>query len=60
MAPMDIVVRDLRIRHGMLASRRAGSGMGLPPDLFSPEEERFGIHAGRWKPPSCWRWRRST
>jgi creatinine amidohydrolase len=46
MAPMDIVVRDLRIRHGMLAVAASWFAMGLPPGLFSPEEERFGIHAG--------------
>lgn len=46
MAAMDIVVRDLRIRHGMLAVAASWFGMGLPPGLFLPEEERFGIHAG--------------
>jgi creatinine amidohydrolase len=46
MAAMDIVARDLRIRHGMLAVAASWFGMGLPPGLFSPEEERFGIHAG--------------
>ena len=45
-APMDIVARDLRIRHGMLAVAASWFGMGLPPGLFHPEEERFGIHAG--------------
>ena len=46
MAAMDMVARDLRIRHGMLAVAASWFGMGLPPGLFSPEEERFGIHAG--------------
>jgi creatinine amidohydrolase len=45
-APMDIVARDLRIRHGMLVVAANWFAMGLPPGLFTPEEERFGIHAG--------------
>ena len=39
-------MRDLRIRHGMLAVAASWFGMGLPPGLFPLEEERFGIHAG--------------
>lgn len=46
MAAMDIVARELRIRHGMLAVAASWFAMGLPPGLFTPEEERFGIHAG--------------
>lgn len=45
-APMDIVARDLRLRHKMLVVAANWFAMGLPPDLFTPEEERFGIHAG--------------
>jgi creatinine amidohydrolase len=45
-APMDIVARDLRLRHRMLVVAANWFAMGLPPDLFTPEEERFGIHAG--------------
>ena len=45
-APMDIVARDLRIRHRMLVVAANWFAMGLPPGLFTPEEERFGIHAG--------------
>jgi creatinine amidohydrolase len=45
-APMDIVARDLRIRHKMLVVAANWFAMGLPPGLFTPEEERFGIHAG--------------
>ena len=45
-AVMDIVARDLRIRHGMLAVAANWFAMGLPPGLLSAEEERFGIHAG--------------
>jgi creatinine amidohydrolase len=45
-APMDIVVRDLRIKHGMLTVAANWFAMGLPEGLISPAEERFGIHAG--------------
>lgn len=45
-APMDIVARDLRIRHRMLVVAANWFAMGMPPGLFTPEEERFGIHAG--------------
>jgi len=45
-APMDIVARDLRLRRKMLVVAANWFAMGLPPGLFTPEEERFGIHAG--------------
>jgi creatinine amidohydrolase len=45
-APMDIVARDLRIRHRMLVVAANWFAMGLPEGLFSAEEMRFGIHAG--------------
>ena len=45
-AVMDIVARDLRIRHGMLTVAANWFAMGFPPGLLTPEEERFGIHAG--------------
>lgn len=45
-APMDIVARDLRLRHKMLVVAANWFAMGMPPGLFTPEEERFGIHAG--------------
>jgi creatinine amidohydrolase len=45
-APMDIVARDLRIRHGMLVVAANWFAMGLPEGLFTPDETRFGIHAG--------------
>jgi creatinine amidohydrolase len=43
---MEIVVRDLRVRLNMLAVGASTYGLGLPPGLFSPEERRYGIHAG--------------
>jgi creatinine amidohydrolase len=43
---IGIVARELRIRHGMMAVKTAFSRFGLPQDLFSEEEARFGIHAG--------------
>jgi creatinine amidohydrolase len=45
-APMDIVARDLRIRHRMLVVAANWFAMGLPEGLFTDEETRFGIHAG--------------
>ncbi len=45
-APMDIVARDLRIRHKMLVVAANWFAMGLPEALFPAEELRFGIHAG--------------
>jgi creatinine amidohydrolase len=45
-APMDIVARDLRVKHGMLTVAANWFGMGLPEGLISADEERFGIHAG--------------
>ncbi|MES2414053.1 MAG: creatininase family protein [Pseudomonadota bacterium] len=50
---LDVVARDLRARLGMLVYSvnwfnlpLAASGGGSVNDLFSPEEHRFGIHAG--------------
>ncbi len=45
-APMDIVARDLRVRHRMLTIAASWFAQGLPEGLFSPRERRFGIHAG--------------
>lgn len=43
---VEIVARDLRLRHRMLAVVASWSSMGKPEGLFSPEELRFGFHAG--------------
>lgn len=45
-APMDIVARDLRVKHGMLTVAANWFGMGLPEGLIPTGEQRFGIHAG--------------
>lgn len=45
-ATMDIVVRDLRIEHNMLAFSVNWFGFGLPDGLFSDDEQLVGIHAG--------------
>lgn len=45
-APMDIVARDLRIKHKMIVVAANWFAMGLPDGLVSPEEDRHGIHAG--------------
>jgi creatinine amidohydrolase len=46
MAPMDIVVRDLRIRHGMLAVAASWFAMGQPEGMLTANEARHGVHAG--------------
>jgi creatinine amidohydrolase len=43
---MDIVARELRIRHGMLAVATAWARFGQPEGLFPPEEIALGIHGG--------------
>jgi len=45
-APMDIVVRDLRIRHGMIAVAASWFAMGQPAGLLTEDEARHGVHAG--------------
>jgi creatinine amidohydrolase len=44
--PVEIVARDLRIRHGMLAVACNWFHLPLPEGMFTAEEMRFGIHAG--------------
>lgn len=46
MAPMDIMVRDLRIRHGMLAVAASWFAMGQPEGMLTADEARHGVHAG--------------
>lgn len=43
---MDIVARDLRIQHQMLAFSVNWFGFGLPEGLYSDDELSVGIHAG--------------
>ena len=45
-ALIDVVARELRVRHGMLAAFTAWSWLGQPADLFPADELRLGIHAG--------------
>ena len=45
-AVMDIVARDLRVKHKMLCVAANWFAMGLPEGLLTPDEDRFGIHAG--------------
>lgn len=45
-AAMDIVARDLRVKHKMLTVAANWFAMGLPEGLLTPEEEMHGIHAG--------------
>ncbi|MFN0164412.1 MAG: creatininase family protein [Burkholderiales bacterium] len=45
-AAMDLVARDLRVRHGMLVVASNWYMLGLPEGLFSAAELRHGIHAG--------------
>ena len=45
-AAMDIVARDLRVRHGMLVVTVAWHRFGYPEGAFDAEERRHGIHGG--------------
>lgn len=43
---MDIVARDLRARHGMLAAHVSWFDFGLPDGVFDGDEVIHGIHGG--------------
>lgn len=43
---LDIVARELRIRHKMLAVTCAWQNFGYPDGLFTPSERAHGIHGG--------------
>ncbi len=43
---ISIVSRELRVQAGMLAVRLGWGAMGMPPGLYSDQENRFGIHGG--------------
>ena len=43
---MDLVARDLRMRHRMLVVTAAWHRFGYPPGTFDRDEQRHGIHAG--------------
>ena len=43
---MDMVTRELRVRHDMLAVATSWSRFGRPDGLFSAAERKFGIHGG--------------
>ena len=43
---MDIVARELRVRHGMLVAFTSWHMFGYPKGAFSDDETRLGIHAG--------------
>ncbi len=46
---MDIVARDLRVKHDLIVYSSNWYGLPVPPEveaLFDATEQRFGIHAG--------------
>lgn len=43
---VDVVARELRIRHKMLAVTCAWHNFGYPDGLFTPSERAHGIHGG--------------
>ena len=45
-AVMDIVARDLRIKHTMIAVAANWFAMGMPDGILTPQEALHGIHAG--------------
>lgn len=44
--PMEIVARDLRVKHGMLVVPSNWWHLGLPEELLDDNERLHGIHAG--------------
>ncbi len=45
-ATIDVVARELRVRHRMLAVTTAWQNFGYPDGLFDEREVKHGIHAG--------------
>jgi creatinine amidohydrolase len=45
-AAMELVARDLRARHGMLAVTVGWHRFGYPENTFTSDEKRHGIHGG--------------
>jgi creatinine amidohydrolase len=45
-AAMELVARELRARHGMLAVTVGWHRFGYPENTFTSEEKRHGIHGG--------------
>src|ERR1700728_2426258 len=45
-AAMELVARDLRAGFGMLAVTVGWHRFGYPPETFSSEEKKYGIHGG--------------
>jgi creatinine amidohydrolase len=43
---MEIVARELRVRHAMMAVSSSWWHMGFPDGLVPPEEQKHGIHGG--------------
>ncbi|MCE1237426.1 MAG: creatininase family protein [Hyphomicrobiales bacterium] len=43
---MDLVCRELRMKHGLLAVATSWSRFGRPEGAFDADERRLGIHAG--------------
>lgn len=43
---VDVVARELRVRHDMLAVATGWSRFGHPQGLFGPDEGLYGIHGG--------------
>src|ERR1700728_3604083 len=43
---IDVVARELRVRHRMLPVHAAWHRLGYPSDLFSAQERAHGIHGG--------------
>jgi len=43
---MDVVARDMRVRHNMFVVTLNWFSFGVPEDLFPEEELRHGIHGG--------------
>lgn len=45
-AVLDVVARELRVRHNMLVVVASWSRLGQPPGLYGEWEQAYGIHGG--------------
>jgi creatinine amidohydrolase len=59
-AMIDIVARELRVRHGMLVVHGGWSTLGLPEGMYSVRERTHGIHGGDYETSMLMHYRPET
>ena len=57
---MEIVARDLRVRHDIMVVTCGWHRFGYPEGVFDPHEKRHGIHAGEIETSLIQAWRPDT